>query len=397
MPILSRPIPAFPLEILERIVDCHAEHGKEERDPTSLAKSLRTKHSQTLLACHMVSKQFRSCALRHICRNVSIALYDTSHRLQLTQHTIFGEANTTLGSLVPLVKEVTISIVSTPTPVYKPQLPPGLHKDALIRLLIACAERTAIRKLSLVANLGNVGPRFELDWMSLPSDILEVFKSLLKLPSVSSLCLRDVVNLPAPLLEMANAHLHTLKVIHCVSMEDVSFSSDGMQPSMGSSVVPLFQFPLGFTQDGLQIVQVVSGVVCEYNTSWGVIGPASDTLKHLSIRDSEEMCDLPPEYCKKLTISSFPQLESFSYSYNCSGFSTMFTTLHDVVRFFDVSQLMPNLRAIELFLYLDESVAITQETVDWMVENDSHWRALDRSLSRKLFSGLEKVFIHIDL
>lgn len=276
----------FPLEILEQIIDLHGGREEEQTGPTYQPTSFRTRPSKTLLACHLVSRQFRACALRHTCRSVSIALYDTSDRLQDTQNTIFDKPGSVVGSLVPLIKEFNISLFSLPD--YDPPLPRVMHQDSLVRVLEAFAECTAIRKLSLVANLGTAQPSSDLDWMRLPSDIQQVLKSLLRLPSISSLCFRDIVNIPAPLLEMANARLHTLEVIRCLSLDGVSPSSDGMPLDLGhSNTVPLYQVPLGFTTYGFQIVQFVGGVVSKYNTSWGVIGAASSTLKNLAIHDTE--------------------------------------------------------------------------------------------------------------
>lgn len=64
-------VPALPLEILQQIVDLfedrdHEDHEDQHRRQDNHAEALPAKHSKTLLACHIVSKQFRACALRRI-------------------------------------------------------------------------------------------------------------------------------------------------------------------------------------------------------------------------------------------------------------------------------------------------------------------------------------------
>lgn len=282
------PVPALPLEILDRIIDLLEKHEdrEEERDDHDKDEdedeALPAKYSKTLLACHTVSKQFRVCALRHICRSVFISLRDTPKRLRRLQDLIVEEVNPELGSFAPFVKEV--DILTVPPQNMPSQEPPTceqveIQEEALLQVLKLFDERITIQRLSILA-IGS-----GLDWKSLSLAIEKALQSLLQLPSVFSLRFRGIKSLPVRLL-VSNARLKSLDVGFCWEWQELSLITS-LPDLEHLTIRDLSQFPEGLTFPSLQTANAHNADKHDSHTSWTVISRTSKTLKHLTVYDDE--------------------------------------------------------------------------------------------------------------
>lgn len=268
---------ALPVEILDQIIDHHKEREAEPPRWYDRGSPVPLKYSKTLLACHMVSKQFRACALRHI--SISISLYDTPKRLRELQDVIFAEVTSGLGCLASFVKEVDIlTIHPKDMPPYGGAIPRKqlkVHKEALLQMLNMVAERIVILKLLISGS-----ERACLDWKFLHSSVRNVLESLLRLPSVAALHLKWIRHLPAQFLA-TNAHLKSLSVTHCSKIQNLASFAAALPELEQVTMQKLKEFPGGLKFPSLRIVNAQYHGVEELHTSWGVIERASKTLKKI--------------------------------------------------------------------------------------------------------------------
>lgn len=274
-----RPRPTLPLEILEQIVELHGEADAQQWEGDFSAQTSRRHHSNAILACHMVSKQFRACALRVICRKTFIDLYDTPERLERLQDVIFGESHhlSQLERPLRFIKEIVIFLTNSN------RAGSPMHKEVVVPGLKAIADKVPIGNLSLYAN---PMPRTRIYWLNIELDVLHALEAIIQLPSLVSLYMRDVGGLLRQNFRL-NTHLHTLSLLRSNYMRS---------PRSFAAVLPklekLFihhcrQFP-----DGLQLpkVRTISArhlYLSESDASFKVIQRSAKTLTKLTVHDTE--------------------------------------------------------------------------------------------------------------
>lgn len=415
----SRPSLALPPEVIDRIIEPYGETEFEDLSGDFVAANMRWVHPKTLLACHMVSRTFRACALRIIYRRVFIDLYGNLERLKRLQDIIFGDTHprSRLVSAAGFIKEIVISLSSD----NDSHRALSTQNDAVIQVLQAIGNNIPIKKLCI---LGNAIPHTPCDWPPFTLGIRRALETLIQLPSVASLYLRDVIKLSYQLSAM-NTHLHTLSIVRS------SYSQDSMEPGVSSAsfdeILPSLedftihhcsQFPEGLQLPALRSVSARHGYLWESETSWKVIQRSSKTLTSITIHDTEGKSflftsiymgimlmrpHLPvaidatdrPTFPTQLVLSSFPQLETFSYTYYCN-YGEIFPTLTDVAFFFNTTRPAPNLRIIEFFLFVEVRAGIHYEFSSW-VANHGAWAVLDNSLASGHFSGITSVYISLEV
>lgn len=283
---------ALPAEILDQIIGYHTE--LEEAEPLrycvySKPMPLPRKYSNTLLACHKVSKQFRACVLRYICRTISIPLYGTPKRLRGLE-VVFNEVNPQFGSLASFASEVDIlTIFPQDMPPYDGSLRQNqlkVHRKALLQILNTAAERIAVRKLSISGS-----QRARLDWKFLPLPVRNALESLLQLPSVSSLRLKNIWHLPAQVLAI-NAHLKSLSLNECWKFQNLSFAAS--LPELEEITMQrLAEFPAALMLPSLRTANVQHCTNEEFRTNCDVIKRASKTLRNIIYNGLSEYATPP--------------------------------------------------------------------------------------------------------
>lgn len=281
--------PELPLEILEQIIEHHGIGEAEQWDEPDEQTSRRY-HSKALLACHMVSRQFRTCALRIICRKTVIDLQDKPERLRRLQEVLVPKTHSVsqLDSPLKFIKELVIILTNFKfcrweRPMY------GFDKEAVVQLLKIIEDNVPLEKLSIFGNtLGGI----KAFWSSLEPNILNGLKGIIQLPSVVSLYLRDLRHLPYQLPTMATS-LHTLHI----------FRSDYSQYDTETGVAPPFtatfsklenlsiefcsQFPEVLQLPALRKISAVHRYPEDAEASWSCIQRSSQTLVHLRVDDGE--------------------------------------------------------------------------------------------------------------
>ncbi|KAF5320975.1 hypothetical protein D9619_000357 [Psilocybe cf. subviscida] len=383
--------PTLPLEIMGLIIDFYTESESEQQQP-DYDDPLPQQPSKTLLACHMASRQLRECALRHICRNISVSLYDTPERLKRNQDIIFEEVNPQLGSLARFVKEVNIVTISGQD--FLPVVHEDVYEDSLLIVLKGVAERIAFQKLSIHGD-----SLVELIWTSLPSTVHTALPLLLQLPSVSSLCLKYIEGLPALFL-IANTHLGSLSISHCWEISEVLSLSASLPKLEQLTLHYMGEFPESLDLPHLRTLNLRHDDLGDPEIGWKVISRACKTLKNLAIHDDEDQDslmdegDLRRQLPSELNVGTLPQLQNFTYSNNRTSQNEILPTLHDVHHFLRVSRPVPNLKSIT-FSHSVSDKCLSHE--DIISINEDTWRMLDHVLSGGQFTGLQKVHIDVEL
>jgi hypothetical protein len=236
----------------------------------------------------MVSKQFRVCALRVICRKTFIDLYDTPEHLRRLQDVLSGKTHplSQLDSPVRFIKEIAIFLTN-----YR-YTREGLHiaKDVVVPILKTVADKVPMEALSI---FGNTKPDTKVYWPKFGSEVLQALEGIIQLPSVVALYIRGVGDIPYQ-LTTTNTHLHTLSISY--SDFDEGEYVGGFPPPFFSATLPKLenltislckQFPEGLRLPSARKIYAAYDPLCGSKTIWEVIQRSSQTLTSITIHDNE--------------------------------------------------------------------------------------------------------------
>lgn len=285
-------LPALPLEIIEQIVNHHGEPEDESWREDFSAPLAGRNHSKALLACHMVSKQFRACALRLICRKIFFSLHDDPERLRRLQNLLLWEAHplSQLCSPVSFIKEFAIFLTYHDSE-RRYSAPAGF---------VSMVMKTIVDKVSMetVSVLGST-PRKKVNWFHFEPEITQALAEIIRLPSVVSLYITNIVQLPYE-LAVINTHLHTLHI----SQSDLE---DGITPPFVAATFPTLEnltihctrFSEGVRFPSVRTIDAKYGEDrVESETVWAVIQRSSQSLTSIAIYDSRGKLFFPDCFCR---------------------------------------------------------------------------------------------------
>lgn len=240
---------SLPMEILEEIVGFHGATYSGEKPST------------TLLSCLSTSRQFRVCALSHLCAEVSFAL-DRPHRLEKLCDCIVP------GGFGPFIKSVVIICYSGP------HYPPSeINEDVSLALLHTLSSQASVRRLSLQ---GQAFP-----WMNLPTRIRHSLLSLLRTPTLDHLIFNGLRDLPAGAFARHTSKLVTLQSPQA-SPETIPQNTLNVRSmTLNPARIPDWHLPK------LRYLDPTHTLTEEYEYGWKIIKNCCATLESIRIRDEE--------------------------------------------------------------------------------------------------------------
>ncbi|KAF5318054.1 hypothetical protein D9619_012142 [Psilocybe cf. subviscida] len=354
-------------KILEEIV---AYHGRKEEE----------KPSVTLLACLSTSRQFRECALRHLCADLPVYL-DKPNRLKRLHDCM------TPAGFSPYMKSVTIILTSQPL-----SEPLCLNEDILLPLLDTLLYQLSLRTITIQGCtwLHEVG---NLSWTKLPPQTSLVLQSLLQATTVTCLCLRWLRDIPPECLSHRSYEL--------VTFVDAGTSTSG--PLTKLDTTSLMLNSARFMNVFLPNLRHIKAVLHDRDhVAWMIIENCRNTLETIQVQEylSEPTVHVSPS----VEFHTFPRLEEFTYSFVGS-----MSTLEVYPVFFKLfpstqTSVMPcGLEILNVEIHLID-LGLDNSTVNsWVVQltavaDNPSWVNLDSNLAqRHHFPALRKVSISLKI
>ncbi|KAF5318165.1 hypothetical protein D9619_012139 [Psilocybe cf. subviscida] len=362
-------VPYLPMEILEEIVGFYGWKGEENLPAT-------------LVACLGTSRQFRECALRHLCADLPVYL-DKPDRLKKLHDCI------TPAGFMPYMKSITIVFTARSN-----RRSLKLNEDIVLPLLDTLIHQLSLRQLTLQGyssrQYGGTAVVDNLSWSTLPPQTNLLLQTLLKTPTVTCVYFHRLRDVPPQLLSQ-----HSYESVSILNA-GTSTSSSLTRLNTTSLTLKSARF-IGFSLPSLRHINV--DFHYDDHVTWKIIRGCRHTLETIQVdEDAQFPAHIPPS----VKFHVFPRLEEFTYSISTSATLKMDPTFSKLLPPPQTSEVSCNLRNLNMVLHLDDH--IDNPTENFGVARlitavaDRIWVNLDRILAKKLyFPALRKVSIRLSL
>lgn len=275
-------LPTLPPEILEEIVDLHAQLDENVDHRCSMGRQW----SSSMLALLSASRQLRLCVIRHIFRDIDVYCGDIGRPTNTLLQLLIPDSPTDLplGSVAPNIKSLHIHLFdgSSHNPPY------NIFADEFLQLL-HYSLLDSIRNQSPLSTLifeGFVARGVACPWDTLPPEFQRTVISFLRLPSLKSFELYGISGMKGEILK--DVPLQKLSIR--TSLEFRLFRKHAVNVSPNHHIVSLSISQSGIPEAlSLPNIQQLSASLLPPNcidALWAIITSTWKNLTSLEIDDT---------------------------------------------------------------------------------------------------------------